>query len=69
MHTYRDAIPEARTVWILYPGTAFRFCDEQTGPLDTGDALPSTASGVGAIPLQPGDPTDAVARLVRCLVA
>ncbi|MYK66823.1 MAG: DUF2357 domain-containing protein, partial [Gemmatimonadetes bacterium] len=25
MHAYRDAIPEARSVWILYPGGEFRF--------------------------------------------
>ncbi|MCY4574751.1 MAG: DUF2357 domain-containing protein, partial [Gemmatimonadetes bacterium] len=25
MHAYRDAIPEARSVWILYPGGKFRF--------------------------------------------
>ena len=25
MHVYRDAIPDARSVWILYPGGEFRF--------------------------------------------
>ena len=25
MHAYRDAIPDARSVWILYPGGEFRF--------------------------------------------
>ena len=25
MHAYRDAIPDARSVWILYPGGRFRF--------------------------------------------
>ena len=25
MHAYRDAIPAARSVWILYPGNEFRF--------------------------------------------
>ena len=25
MHAYRDAIPYARSVWILYPGGEFRF--------------------------------------------
>ncbi len=28
MHTYRDAIPDARSVWILYPGTETRFFDD-----------------------------------------
>jgi predicted component of viral defense system (DUF524 family) len=25
MHAYRDAIPRARSVWILYPGSQARF--------------------------------------------
>ena len=31
MHTYRDAICGARSVWILYPGSEFRFFDASGG--------------------------------------
>jgi hypothetical protein len=60
MHTYRDAIPRARSVWVLYPGTETRFYS--TG----GDMFTSVApgqaielDGVGAVPLLPdgGDST------------
>ena len=52
MHTYRDAIPEARSVWILYPGHEFRFFDASGGtpPSDSPAHLPATINGVGAIP-------------------
>lgn len=46
MHGYRDAIRDARSAWVLYPGTeskAFR----------TGDG--TAVDGVGALPLRPGD--------------
>ena len=58
MHTYRDAIPGARSVWILYPGSEFSFFDASghmvgrrrpEGP----DQLPSPIEGVGAIPFAP----------------
>ena len=67
MHAYRDAIPEARSVWILYPGGKFRFFGL---PGDKGSAggrlaespeqLPQRLEGVGAIPLAPvvGEETD-----------
>ncbi len=31
MHAYRDAIPDARSVWILYPGGEFPFLGVQEG--------------------------------------
>ena len=46
MHAYRDAIPAARTVWVLYPGDL-----EQFWPENDGDA----AEGVGVIGLAPTD--------------
>ena len=54
MHTYRDAIRNARSVWILYPGSEFRFFDASNSrkviqPTD----LPSLLEGVGAIPFAP----------------
>jgi uncharacterized protein len=45
MHTYRDAICDARTAWVLYPGTRYRFFV----PPETGTGV----EGVGAVPLQP----------------
>jgi len=56
MHTYRDAIPTAQSVWILYPGTEFRyFAAQATGVTDCAEDLRSPLSGVGAIPLSPAD--------------
>ncbi|MCY0989458.1 DUF2357 domain-containing protein [Nannocystis sp. ILAH1] len=56
MHTYRDALG-ARTVWILYPGTVFKFYP--TGreyPLaSTPSKLPPVPGGVGSIPLIPAE--------------
>lgn len=59
MHTYRDAIPEARSVWILYPGDEFRFFDASGGaaPSDSPEDLPASVDGVGAIPFAATPPT------------
>ena len=61
MHAYRDAIPEARSVWILYPGGEFRFFGVPGGRgLDGGrvvssaEGLPGEVEGVGAVPVGPG---------------
>ncbi|MCC6623560.1 MAG: DUF2357 domain-containing protein [Deltaproteobacteria bacterium] len=50
MHAYRDAIPEVRSAWVLFPGTrAVRYPDEGT----------VESLGVGAFPVLPGkEPTD-----------
>ena len=60
MHAYRDAIPEARSVWILYPGGEFRFFGvpggegQAGGPaISSGEGLPGELEGVGAIPVAP----------------
>ncbi|REJ85106.1 MAG: DUF2357 domain-containing protein [Acidobacteria bacterium] len=54
MHTYRDAIPKARTAWILYPGSESRFF-----------AAEGEFEGVGAIPLVPGGKkVDEIGRLL-----
>ena len=62
MHTYRDAIPGAHSVWILYPGGEFRFYDAKLQP-KCGDIsnLTDPIDGVGAVPLRPED--DGAARL------
>ena len=55
MHTYRDAIPSARSVWILYPGTEFRFFDASGGRSvgRSPEDLPNSIRGVGALPFTP----------------
>src|SRR5205807_1629120 len=54
MHTYLDAIPQARSAWILYPGRELRFFgrEENTIILSV-QGLPQVMQGVGAIPLKP----------------
>ena len=55
MHAYRDAIPGAQSVWILYPGTEFRFFNASAGGAasDSPQELPASIQGVGAIPFVP----------------
>ena len=60
MHAYRDAIPDARSVWILYPGGEFRFFGVPGGEGQAGsrvgsspEGLPEGLKGVGAIPVGP----------------
>ncbi len=56
MHTYRDAIPEARSVWVLYPGNGVRFYDTGMALESRSlDSLPCELDGVGAVPLRPDD--------------
>ena len=60
MHAYRDAIPDTRSVWILYPGGQFRFFGVSGSGGRSGrragsssEGLPEEFDGVGAIPLAP----------------
>ena len=60
MHAYRDAIPDARSVWILYPGGQFQFFGVPGGGGLSGrrvgsspGGLPEELEGVGAIPVAP----------------
>jgi predicted component of viral defense system (DUF524 family) len=54
MHTYRDSIRAARSVWVLYPGQVFRFFSTDGAHLaNDRDLSSSLIEGVGAIPLQP----------------
>lgn len=64
MHTYRDAIHGARSVWALYPGDEARFFSAAGGETvgasrnATGWGVPESAvgmDGVGALPLVPGE--------------
>ena len=78
MHTYRDAIPAARSVWILYPGGGaerrfFRAPSAGEGGLGDGGGMAVVADlaieGVGAVPLLPsaGSVTRHSAGLTRLL--
>lgn len=54
MHTYRDAIDGARTVWILYPGSETRFFSADGSSVTSVAALEDRhLDGVGAVPLRP----------------
>lgn len=72
MHTYRDAIPAARSVWILYPGTETRFypaTETKDGVIVSGvGTLATTCEGVGGIALNPtGDLPTALLAILRHL--
>lgn len=54
MHTYRDALAGVRTAWVLYPGSAFRFYEEERGRTKGPDGIRPGCIGVGIAPLQPG---------------
>jgi predicted component of viral defense system (DUF524 family) len=55
MHTYRDAIRAARSVWILYPGTETRFFSTDGYRVTSAaEPLPIRFHGVGALPCSPG---------------
>ena len=60
MHAYRDAIPAARTAWILYPGDDFRTF--YVDPNEPG------RGGVGAVPLVPGGGDGAIREVLRGLL-
>jgi predicted component of viral defense system (DUF524 family) len=53
MHAYRDAIPRARSAWVLYPGTTARFFGREHAVVDSFDAdeLPAKIRGVGGVPM------------------
>jgi predicted component of viral defense system (DUF524 family) len=70
MHTYRDSIPRARSVWALYPGDQFTFFS-LTGKVEDVRLVPETLVGVGAVPLVPSehkhsDLQELLRRLLSC---
>ena len=72
MHTYRDAIPNARSVWILYPGTQFASFDAQlrSASPESPVELEHPIEGVGAVPLRPETGGDTVlGHLVTALLS
>jgi uncharacterized protein len=69
MHTYRDAVEAARSVWILYPGTAAIFYGSDGEVASDLVKLPACMVGVGAVPHLPeeGDKTpvqELISRLI-----
>jgi predicted component of viral defense system (DUF524 family) len=52
MHTYRDAIPEVRSAWVMYPGTVFKAWGRNVEVLGGSGAPPTDA--IGEIPVVPG---------------
>ncbi|MFG0313223.1 MAG: DUF2357 domain-containing protein, partial [Phycisphaerales bacterium] len=60
MHTYRDALPSVRSVWVLYPGSEMKFFDAP--------GATEPYSGVGAVPLRPGGRTEDMAGVLRALL-
>ena len=61
MHAYRDALPQVRSAFVLYPGDV-----SQTFP--SLDAAPGAVDAVGAVALSPGGSTvDLRAHLCRVL--
>lgn len=69
MHAYRDAIQEARSAWVLYPGSETCFFSvsgvaSRREIRESGEAL----DGVGAIPLVPGSQLREVDRLLASVL-
>ena len=46
MHAYRDAIPDARSVWIMYPGGEFRFFGIPGNSIQSGNQAVSSPDGL-----------------------
>ncbi|HEX5718024.1 MAG TPA: DUF2357 domain-containing protein, partial [Thermoanaerobaculia bacterium] len=70
MHTYRDAIPGTRSVWILYPGTETRFFGIGHTRWDGIGRPPEPLEGVGAVSLIPGqDPFERLRAVLSSLLS
>ena len=67
MPTYRDAVPEARTAWVLYPGTRFRLFGLGAGLVEEYAATSAVVDGVGAVPLGTAEAGDALSWVVGVL--
>ena len=69
MHTYRDAIIRAQSVWILYPGTETRVHTSSGDQASNCGELSTPLEGVGAIPLQPAARRSEIDDLMGVLVS
>jgi predicted component of viral defense system (DUF524 family) len=69
MHAYRDAIPSARSAWILYPGTEKRFFSALDHSVYRDfSKLPALLEGVGVVPVRVGAPPTAAGELLAALL-
>lgn len=55
MHTYRDAIHDMRTAFVVYPGSEFVFFSRSGIRLSDPTGVTPDAEGVGAVTLRPSD--------------
>jgi len=69
MHTYRDAISEAQSVWIIYPGTETRVHTPSGNQASDFGKLSAPLEGVGAVPLQPAAPKSEIGDLLGVLAS
>lgn len=69
MHVYRDAIPAARSAWVLFPGESFQAWGMPGGRLPHASGLEAGFRGIGAVPLLPGSSTSLLAEVVGRLLA
>ena len=69
MHTYRDAIRNVGTAFVVYPGTEFVFFERTGARRDEPEAM-QLHDGVGAVPLRPADaaPETTLQQVVRKLL-
>jgi predicted component of viral defense system (DUF524 family) len=58
MHTYRDAVRDLKTAFVVYPGSEFVFF-ERSGARRSDPTSVQLIDGVGAVPLRPADPDPA----------
>jgi hypothetical protein len=67
MHTYRDAL-EAASVWVLYPGSDFRFfasSHQHRIAKDPRELNKQGIDGIGAVPLAPANSADQLRHLLN----
>ena len=71
MHTYRDAIDEARSAWVMYPGSEFGMYESRGQARLVRDVhtLASIVEGVGALPSRPGAEAYELRALASVLLA
>jgi predicted component of viral defense system (DUF524 family) len=69
MHTYRDAISDVATAFVVYPGTEFVFFERAGSKRDEPGSM-QLYDGVGAVPLRPADaaPETILQEVVRKLL-
>ncbi|HEX8703868.1 MAG TPA: DUF2357 domain-containing protein [Myxococcaceae bacterium] len=67
MHSYRDALAQVDSAWVLYPGGEFRFFAVDGTKHVHPEGL-TGGGGVGAVPLRPGTGQEALHRMLARLL-